>query len=750
MSGGPDNAGDVIVVEERAGKDRRRRYELLAAAALVVAVLVATWLQLAFYGVDSWVFIALLNLNVIFMLLVIFLVLRNTIKLVMERRRKVFGARMRTRLVVVFVSLSLFPAVIMFLASNRVVATTVDYWFTRQTESSLQAALEVGRSFYTTAADRIRTRSENIVAELEGNKDAWGGSPMNAMLDQKRDEFTLSAIGALSPDGRALIWHANPEFDAIWDEARRQINWEHVNSSRFNSLLWATETADYVIGVLAVDGGRTGYLLSAETIGRGLMAKLDGISRGFEEYAYLKQLKNPLKLSFLLILGILGLVTIFGSIWLGFRLSKQITAPILALAEGTNRIAKGDLNFRLEDTGKDELGLLVQSFNQMAKDLQHSRERLTQVNEMLARRNAMVADRNVYIEAVLDSIATGVITLDAEGRILTVNKAAGSIFRVQPKRIEQLNPLTVLPPLYAENFTTMLDSLRSRPDEPWIRQVDISLGERLWKLVIHAVALTGPEGIRAFLVVIEDITELEKMQRMSAWREVARRIAHEIKNPLTPIKLSAERLARKFGNTVEDPAFKECTDLIVRQVGRMQGMVEEFSSFAKLPEIKLTPGDLAPLLHEAVGLFRTTHRNCLWELDIPSPLPPVAMDAEGLYRVLINLFGNAAEALAAQTDSMVPGWQGCVRLQARHDEAANSIVLTVADNGPGLTTEERERIFEPYYSGKPGGTGLGLAIARSIISDHRGEISVSSSPSGGTLFTIALPVYTPSHPVETH
>ncbi len=341
----------IGVPDER--ERRRRRYELLAAFFLLVLVLGGTWTQLALYGVDSWMFIALLNINSIFMLVILFLVARNVVKLIMERRRKVFGAQMRTRLVVVFVSLSLIPTVIMFLASNRVVATSVDYWFTRQTERSLQAALDVGQSFYAEAAARLRARSEAIVQEATQRRTAWAGSGISTLLQNKQKEYGLTLVGLVTAQGKENYWNAPKAFTEGWQEARNRIDWEHVARTTFGSLLWATDDADYVIGVLAIDGGRNGYLLTAESIGQGLLSKLEKISNGFEEYAQLKQLKKPLKVSFLLILGVLGMITIFGSIWFGFRLSKEFTAPILALAQGTTRIAQGDLDFRLEDKGTD-------------------------------------------------------------------------------------------------------------------------------------------------------------------------------------------------------------------------------------------------------------------------------------------------------------------------------------------------------------------------------------------------------------
>ena len=722
-----ENVVQIGVPDER--ERRRRRYELLAAFLLLLLVLGGTWTQLTLYGVDSWMFIALLNINSIFMLIILFLVARNVVKLIMERRRKVFGAQIRTRLVVVFVSLSLIPTVIMFLASNRVVATSVDYWFTRQTETSLQAALDVGQSFYAAAAERLHSRSEAIAQEAAQRRIAWTASSANTLLQTKQKEYGLTLVGFVTPQEKELYWHAPKAFTEGWQEARTRIDWTHVARATFGSLLWATDDADYVIGVLAIDGGKTGYLITAESIGQGLLAKLERISKGFEEYAQLKQLKKPLKVSFLLILGVLGMITIFGSVWFGFRLSKEFTAPILALAQGTTRIAQGDLDFRLEDKGADELGLLVQSFNHMAKDLQEGRMSLTHAN-------AMLAEHNRYIETVLDNITTGVITLDADGRIRTMNKAASSIFDAQPERLEGRNPAEFLPRSYSNIFVSMLETLREHPEQNWKRQEDFLLGDRSWKLILHAVALSGPGGIRAYVIVVEDITELEKMQRMAAWREVAKRIAHEIKNPLTPIKLSAQRLDRKFGKQIEDPAFGQCTDLIVKQVERLQEMVQEFSSFAKLPEVQLSPDDVAPLLDELTTLFRTSHSSVMWDLHLPERLPKIALDPAALHRALLNIFTNAAEAL----DTLPPEATKRVRITAVHDRGRGSLRLIISDNGPGLQPEERERMFEPYFSRKKGGTGLGLAIVKSIIADHRGTIRAVAAQGGGTSIVLEFPV----------
>ncbi len=716
-------------------ENRRRWYELLVAFALILIVLGGTWAQLTFYGLDSWIFIILLNVNAIFMLIVLFLVARNIVKLIMERRRKVFGAQIRTRLVLIFFSLSLIPTVVMFLASNRVVATSVDYWFTKKTESSLQAALDVGQSFYVASAQRLKARSEAIINKIKENNLLWGGVAMDTLLQEKQEEYGLTLVGIITPQGTKQNWHGSKDIQDAWKKVRKRIDWNNLGSDIFISKLWAADNADYVFGILAVDKSRTGYLITAESIGQGLLTKLDRITTGFEEYAHLKQLKKPLKLSFIFILGILAMIIIFGSIWFGFRLSKEITSPILALADGTTRIAQGELDFRLEDKGQDELGLLVNSFNRMAKDLQQGQTNLTKANELLAQQKATLEEHNQYIETVLDNITTGVVTLDASGRILLVNKAACLIFNTSPHMLKGRYPADFLPYKYKTIFISMLENIHEHPEHHWQTQEDFILGDRQIKLLIHAVAIYNIDGINAYVVVVEDITELEKMQRMVAWREIAKRIAHEIKNPLTPIKLSAQRLDKKFGDNVHDPVFKQCTEIIVKQVERLQEMVQEFSAFAKLPEVQLSANTIVPVIKELVELFRHSHTTIGWNIDMEQPLPYILMDAAALHRALLNIITNAIEIL----ENRLQHKEKTIDIKVKHDIAKGLVHISIQDNGPGLKPEERERIFEPYFSRKKGGTGLGLTIVKAIIADHKGTVKALASPKGGLSIEIDLP-----------
>lgn len=714
---------------------KRRQRELLLALVLLVVVVILTSVELKYFGeISSLVFLGLFNINVILLFVVLFVVLRNVVKLMLERRRKMLGARLRSRLVIAFLTLSIVPTVLMFALGAMFVQTSVDFWFKTQVEESLEQALEVGQSFYSSSQERLERRAGHVLDSILERRFAWGGKSMDAFMRDKRAEYDLSVLGVAKPDGTKHNWHADPIWEELWPEISASVNWEGLSAKpEFWSTIKPGPGTDIVIGLLPVDGGKTGYLVLGENIGHGLLYKLDNIVQGISEYKQIRTMKHQWKLALYVLLAVVTLLLVMGAIWFGMRLAKELTAPVQALAEGTRRVSRGDLSVRLEDQSSDELGFLVQCFNQMTADLQQSRSRLTKANLQLNRQNSELEQWGRYIEALLDTITAGVVSLDGNGRISTVNQAAETLLGLDGNAIHgrKLSDLVESGELgiLADVFSQLVEN----PGSQWQRQAEITLGSRDVKLLINCVVLDDAEGETAGLVaVFEDITELEKMQRVAAWREVARRIAHEIKNPLTPIKLSAQRIERKFGTSVEDPVLTQCTDLIVRQVEHLQQMVTEFSAFAKLPEAELRLLEFEPLIIEVVDTFRNSHSSISWTVSINDSLPRIKMDPEGMRRVFINLLSNAAEALS-ECDG------GVVDVVVTYDRVSNWVRVEVRDNGPGLTQEERSRLFEPYFSRKKGGTGLGLTIVKSIVSDHHGYVrAVPGVPTGSTL-VVELP-----------
>ncbi|MFO7597769.1 MAG: PAS domain S-box protein [Desulfocurvibacter africanus] len=728
-------ATDPILVSNVDIRERRKRQrELWLAMGAVLFIAVLSWVELRFIGVNSYLFLVLFNFNFILLLIILGIVLRNVVKLVLERRRKVLGSRLRTRMVLSFVSLSLVPTLLMFLVSVKFVQTSVDFWFKAQVENSMEQALEVGQAFYSSSRERLASRAGHVLSEIRSREYAWGGKAMETFMREKAKEYNLSLVGVLTPEGKEQNWIFDKVWKDAWPDARATFNLKRLSEDPvYWSSMLTSRGADMVVGIMPVDGGRTGWLVLGETIGQGLMFKLDQIVRGVDEFKKLRTLKYPLKVALYMSLGVMTALIILASIYFGFRMAKELSAPVQALAVGTQRIARGDLGVRLEDQSDDELGFLVQSFNRMAMDLEQSQDRLKKANIRLGQQNRELEDRGRYMEAVLNNITAGVISLDREGRISTVNKAAQAMLGLDRGEVAGKSPLELLKGEYAELVREVLTQLQTGgPTAQWQRQISIRLAGRDLKYLVNVVLLRTDEGGEAGLVaVFEDVAEMEKMQRMAAWREVARRIAHEIKNPLTPIKLSAQRLERKYAAQIEDPVFRESTGMIVRQVEHLQQMVTEFSSFAKLPEVALKKGRLQPLVTELAAMFRNSHRGITWEVHVDDELPELRYDTEGMRRVLMNILSNCAEVLEGRPEPKV-------EIRVSHDKILKLAIIEIGDNGPGLTEEERSRLFEPYFSRKKGGTGLGLTIVRSIITDHKGFVRVRPNKPEGTVMVIEL------------
>ena len=721
--------------EQRLKERKRRQREMIIAALAFIIVLVLTSVQLNQFRTGDALFVIMFNVNFVLLLGILLVVLRNGFKLLLERRRRVLGSRLRTRLVLAFVSLSLLPCLLMFLVTTKYVQLSMDFWFKDQVETSMETALDVGRAIYEKTGFRLAFQAQYIQTEIKERGFAWGGQSMDALLERKRKEYHLSLAGVYSAEKKERNWHAEDDSQAAWAEAKEDINWDQVKTQGVASILAEGEESDYVFTILAVDGGKSGHLVLAEDMGEGFKTRIDRIVRGAGEYKHLRNIKKPLKLMLYSSLGVLTLLIILGAIWFGFRVARELSAPIFALAAGTERIAKGDLTVRLADTSQDEFGMLIRSFNHMAQDLEQSQREITGANSRLEEQNQKIARHSKYIETVLNNIAAGVVSFDHKGYINTVNRAACDILGMEAealigKRIEDFMP---------EAHGKMAQNIRARFSQRLEsrvqRSVSLTIAGEERRLLVNAVGFSTEGVYRGAVAVFEDISELERMQRMAAWREVARRIAHEIKNPLTPIKLSAQRLARKFGSQVDDPAFTQSTQLIVRQVEHLQDMVQEFSAFAKLPEVKPQPGDLEPLLQNITALFSNSHSKIVWQLNLPEPLPQLPMDKEALHRAFMNILTNAAEALL---ESCAPN--PFVRITATYHAALNLVRVDVADNGPGLSEEERSRLFEPYFSHKKGGTGLGLTIVRSIVTDHRGYVRALPREGGGTVIIMELPL----------
>jgi two-component system nitrogen regulation sensor histidine kinase NtrY len=755
---------DPTPARARAPEVRRRRREVLIIVATALAVLGFAIFEFRLpqsSGADSVfgdaVLVALINLNLILLVLLVFLVGRNIMKLIFERRRRIMGSYLRTRLVSAFVAIALLPATLLFVVALVFVGNSIERWFNGQVENSLEGSLEVAHAYYQDLAGTALGFARQIAARVgsDGLLSRERRATLRPFLEQRRSEYQLDMVEVFA-GGQALARSRRQDLTGnIGVDPKSDLVRQAVRGSE-GTAVHAVGEADMVRAAapVTVDGRTLGAVVVDSHVPKSVVKQREEIDRAFGEYLRLKIQRRPIQTAYTITLALVTLVVIFSATWVGFYVAREITVPIQRLAEGTRAIAQGNLEHRIAGEGDDEIGTLVKAFNRMTGDLATSRAELD--------------SRRRYLETLLANITAGVVSANAEGRITTMNRAAESLLGLSAVAcVGRPMEEAFAGDAYAEVRQLAAD-LRQGVGLPTyavtvggpvclIDGEDAHGGrfERQFKLQREggeiALLLTGthlldeggsPRGVVLFL---EEVTHLLRVQRMEAWREVARRIAHEIKNPLTPIQLSAQRLRRRFAAQLGEggAVFDECTRTIIQQVEELKALVNEFSTFARMPAGDHTPQDLNRLVEEALVLFREGHRHIDFVFTPAPDLPVIELDREGIKRGLINILDNAVAACGGGRGS-APGERPRVTLTVTYEPQLELVRLEIADTGDGMTPEVKARLFEPYFSTKPEGTGLGLAIVSAIVADHNGFIRVRDNVPHGSRFIMELPVRRPA------
>jgi len=681
------------------------------------------------------VLFSIININLILLVLLIFLVVRNLVKLLFERRRRVLGTRLRTKLVVAFVTLSLVPTLLLFFTAVIFITRSVENWFNVQVESSLQGSLEVAQTYYRDLAKNtihyskemnsfaLRTMQEEVLAGL---------------VERKRKEYNLAWMGILSPRGNVLVEAKDPSLRYELGGPPQESVTEILNGKEMS------KGSPYRGGGEIIWGGSPIYekkrVVGGVVVGyyvpQNLVAKMEDISKAFVDYRHSKILQKPLISNYIILFLLITLVIIFSATWFGFRLAKELTVPIMELASGTRRVASGDLDFRIGVDAEDEIGTLVSAFNTMTHDLKTSKVQIEEGTKALQHSNIELERRRRYMETVLANVAAGVISFDKKGIITTVNKSAEKMLNLQPEDVLGKNYRKVLQPEYRTIARELIKEINTSRSESIEKQMEITLEDKVFTVLASVNILRDERGEYVGMVaVFDDLTQLIKAQRLSAWREVARRIAHEIKNPLTPIQLSAQRIYKKYRSNIKGDAgvFEECTNTIIHQVTELKNLVNEFSNFARMPAVNPTPNDLNEIISASLVLFKEAHRDIRFHFFPDPALPIFKVDRDQMKRVFINILNNAVAAVDGD---------GVIEIEVKYDPSLQMVTLELRDNGSGIPDEDKPKLFEPYFSTKKAGTGLGLAIVSAIISDHNGYIRVRDNQPTGTKFIIDLPLST--------
>ena len=461
---------------------------------------------------------------------------------------------------------------------------------------------------------------------------------------------------------------------------------------------------------------------------------MEGIARQYTDFRQIKAMENPIKGGAYLFVAVVTVLLLFSATWFGFYVARGITVPIQKLAEGTEAVARGDLSVRIRVNATDEIGTLIDSFNRMTSDLSTSKAELEEANQSLIQSNVETDRRRAYTEGVVETIASGVMSIDVGATITTFNHSAEQILGVGADAVRGRQVFDVFKEWDMTLFQEAYDRILVDGRESLSLSGQMESQGKLLAIGLNLSRMRNESGNDlGFVLVFEDRTELIKAQKAAAWQEVAQRIAHEIKNPLTPIQLAAQRLRKKFFDGAPDfqDIFDQSTKVIVNEVGSLKRMVDEFSKFARMPAPHMTRESLHDIIEKVVALYTGGHRDVEFVLNLDPELSHINIDREQIRRVFVNLFDNAIQAM---------GEKGRIWVETQMDWKDHHVVAKVMDEGPGIRQEDQDKLFLPYFSRSHSGTGLGLAIVHRIITDHNGTIQVANHQPQGAIFTVELPV----------
>jgi len=736
MENGQDQA---IMPFDRNYETKKRRRELFIVLSLGIVFLILTWAGYFMTSVSqklpfihSIFFFGVVNLNIAVLLFLLFLIFRNVVKIFVERQNKLIGSSLKGKLVAAFVAFSFIPTVLMFLISVFYINSSFDKWFSVKMAGVLKDSLEVTNSYYTTAKKKNYHFALQIANAIQQDR----GQNSSKILKRLLELYRLDAVEYYSGvfGNRVSVTSKEEAIPSI-----PRVNLEFLQKGIVQKVEASTihhfGEGNLVRVIVPVEmRNKTGAVVVSSFVPMSLISKTENIASAYEDFRDINPLEYPVKTIYLSILIMMTLVILLAATWFGFHLAKQLSTPLQLLGLASKAVSQGDYRPVSIESGSQEISQLVENFNNMTMNLEKTEKQVQETTAELKSTLYRLDEHNRYIEVVLSNITTGVVSADADGNITTINSHAEHLLGIDRddylgksyRRVFKLDDATVI--------NEMLESLKARKITSLTREVQMKApGDRnLFQLTVSLLRDEAGNDLGT-VFVFDDLTMLVNAQRAAAWREVARRIAHEIKNPLTPIRLSAQRLEKKFGTEIKDPAFSTCTETIIKQVDELKNLVNEFSNFARLPQAKLALGSLNQTISEALVLYQTGHKDINFEYTPDPQLPNFEFDFEQIKRVIGNLLENSVAALEGMTNPTVA-------ITTHYDNVLKIAQIVMSDNGIGVPERDRSRVFEPYFSTKKSGTGLGLAIVKRIVEDHNGFVRMHPNTPQGTKMVIELPV----------
>ncbi len=683
-------------------------------------------------GPLSRYFVPMLVISAGIVLFLLVLVLVSVVALLIRLRRGEVGSQLATRLVVIITLLSFLPAAVVFGFSWQYLNRGVDSWFSSAVQSALDQALNVAKAGIDRYRNSTLLAAESIAQALVGESDS------NAILTviALRDQYHLSSVTLFSSDNRIIATSSNnltlaprlPRQEILaMEEGHPTAN---IEPEADGSLL-----VKALIPVLSPHLGQSNRMLYVEQpIPEQLTKAAEAVQVAYTRYHQLMLMREPMKTAFQLSLAVALLLAVLSAVWMGLHLARRLTAPIARLAAGTQAVARGEFIPLQTIASQDELGVLLHSFNNMTRQLARAKQQAAAAQEQ-------AEQRRLYLETVLGQLSSGILTFDGENCLAEVNAAAVQILQEDLARgsaLEELQDGAILEPLWK-----LVTEWVEHPRSAMQKELQLERGDGPQTLIVHGAQFSDDAGSKGFVVVFDDISTLVSAQRSAAWSEVARRLAHEIKNPLTPIQLSAERLRRKYLEKLGDEGetLDRATRTIIHQVDALKVLVDAFSEYARQPQIEMRPLDINQLILDVMDLYRGQENGIEIRAELGADLPPVRADVHRLRQILNNLLRNALDALQGREETPATGKHIVIRTGLTDSGPAKMLELSVSDDGPGFPADLLARVFEPYVTSKVKGSGLGLAIVRRIVEEHGGVIVADNQGlNGGARIVMDFPL----------
>lgn len=698
---------------------------------LLGGIVIALIVTLFFYrnyvpsGITNNFFFLIIYLQFFILLALGLIVGRKTAKLFFDRRIKTLGAKLRTRLVLALLSVALIPTLLLYIVASGLLNNAFDGWFGSRVEGAIEASVLLSRRNFLELKQNVNRISEDLQLELTKKEYLFQKERLESLrtfIEEFRKIKGLFSIVLFSRDEKVLmsVEHPASEIESFKEPA---INPEIIKSALSGRKQISSdleEAGQYIRIATPVNSPSVKAFIISYRVDPELAEAFDLVKDSFANIGQLKVFKEPLQSSYTLTLVLVTACIMFAALWLAFTIANYIIGPIEDLVEATEEISKGNYDVRIEERGNDEISYLVKSFNRMTNDLETSREE--------------VARRRILTDTIIENLTIGVISIDRDGIIQNINTSADKIYQLKDARGNPLDQLMTKD--HYQQLAPILEKVNKLSHGEFADQeIVVKSHEKNYRIITLAGKILDAKGSWVgTLILFEDITELSKAQQMSAWREVARRIAHEIKNPLTPIQLSAQRLQKIFSDKDYNGLVKECVDNIVENVTSIKKLADEFSKFARMPAAEYQQVPINKFISEIVSSFANQYHEVTLRFIADDRLSDIEIDPEQFRRILINIFENAVSAIQ-EADA-----RGKIDVRTVYNKQKNTCQIEVSDNGCGIINDNKMKIFDPYFTTKKNGTGLGLAIVSSIIADHQGQIEVIDNQPSGTKFLLELPV----------